>query len=211
MIKNSFPNIYLIADLKKEREKFFFKTLESLLDSGIELFQLRAKDYNDDTLPFFIEKIKKLQLKYKAKFIINDYWYFVKEFEIDGVHLGKHDFPPEVARYIIPDKIIGYTINNIKDLNREILEKIDYIGVGPAFPTKTKKNLSPILSPEGIKEIIDKSGIPYFTIGGINGENIIKLLEKGLRYFAVSSYLMNAKDPIKAFNLLNTQILKFVR
>jgi thiamine-phosphate pyrophosphorylase len=204
-------NFYLIADLTKETEKFFLQKLENLLDTGIKLFQLRAKDYSDESINFYIEKIKKINDKYNATFIINDYWYFVREFELDGVHLGKNDFPPEVARYILSDKIIGWTINSINDIDIEVLKKIDYIGVGPAFHTKTKKSLSPVLGPEGIKKIIKQSNIPYFAIGGITDENISKLMNSGINHFALSSYLMKAEDPKKALNILKNQIDNFFK
>ncbi len=204
-------SIYLIADLTKETEKFFLHKLEILLYTGINFFQLRAKDYNDDIIRSWIEKIKNINSKYNAEFIIDDYWYFVREFELDGVHLGREDFPPEIVRYILPDKIIGWTVNSMNDLKEEILSKINYIGVGPAFKTKTKKRLSPILGPEGIKNIINQRDIPYFAIGGITDKNISKLLNYGINHFALSSYLMKAEDPRKALNLLKNQIDSFLK
>ncbi len=204
-------DIYLIADLTEENSSVFFKKTEALLAQGIKLFQLRAKEIDENLLPFYIEKLKKISEKYGAGFIINDFWYFVREFELDGVHLGKEDFPPEIARYILDDKIIGYTVNNIKDLSKEVLAKIDYIGVGPAFSTRTKKRLSPVLTPQGIYEIIKNINIPYFSIGGIKDNNIEELLTLGINRFAISSYLMNSDNPAIAYDKIKSQIDKFLR
>ncbi len=192
--------IYLIADLSAKTERNFFERLEFYLESGIRLFQFRAKDSSEDTLRFYIERLKLLSEKYNSLFIINDYWYFVNEFELDGVHLGRDDFPPDIFKKIVaPDKIVGYTVNYLEDLDFANTFHSDYVGIGPVFPTKTKaKNkLAPILGPDGIKKIASKTLVPYFAIGGINGENIPLLLENGIERFALSSYLMQNPDPKK--------------
>ncbi len=193
--------IYLIADLSEKTEVSFFEKLEFYLENGVRLFQFRAKNTPEDILKFYIEKLKLLSDKYNSIFIINDYWYFVNEFELDGVHLGREDFPPDIFKEIIaPDKIVGYTVNYSEDLDFANAFHPDYVGIGPAFPTKTKaKNkLAPILGPDGIKKIASKTLIPYFAIGGINEGNIPLLLEKGIENFAISSYLMQNSDPQRA-------------
>ncbi len=201
-----FDNIklYLIADFSKKTEKIFFERVEFYLSEGIRLFQLRAKRVGEKELPFLIERLKIISCKYNAFFIINDYWYFVNEFDLDGVHLGREDFPPEIFKMIASEKFVGYTVNNRDDLAYANKVKPDYIGVGPAFytETKSKDKLTPILGPEGIKEIIESTFLPYYAIGGINGENIPILIEEGILRFAISSYLMQADEPRKVVKTL---------
>ena len=201
-----FDNIklYLIADFSKKTEKIFFERVEFYLSEGIRLFQLRAKRVGEKELPFLIERLKKISDKYNAFFIINDYWYFVNEFDLDGAHLGREDFPPEIFKMIASEKFVGYTVNNRDDLTYANKVKPDYIGVGPAFytETKSKNKLTPILGPEGIKEIIESTFLPYYAIGGINGENIPILIEEGISRFAISSYLMLSDDPPKVIKTL---------
>ncbi len=197
--------LYLIADLSEKTKNTFFQRVEFYLESGVRLFQLRAKGESEDSLRIYIERLKLLSEKYNAVFIINDYWYFVNEFELDGVHVGREDFPVLVFKSLIaPEKIAGYTVNNEEDLAFANKIKPDYIGIGPAFftETKSKDRLAPILGPEGVKKIVLKTFIPYYAIGGISDENIFLLLEKGINRFAISSYLMLNPSPQKAVKLL---------
>ncbi len=196
--------LYLIADFSEKTEKNFFKRVEFFLSEGIKLFQFRAKRVRENELSNLIERLKKISEKYHAIFIINDYWYFVNEFDLAGVHLGREDFPPEIFKVIAPEKFVGYTVNNEEDLVFANKVKPDYIGVGPAFytETKTKERLAPILGPEGIKKIIKATLIPYYAIGGINGDNMPLLIERGISRFAISSYLMQSDNPRKVIKTL---------
>ena len=70
----------------------------------------------------------------------------------------------------------------------------DSIGVGPVFPTTTKKNKEP-LGVEKIKYLTKDINIPWFAIGGINKENISFLKMNGINNVALVSGLLNSEDP----------------
>jgi thiamine-phosphate pyrophosphorylase len=122
---------------------------------------------------------KKLCSDYQAVCIINDHVQIAKDVDADGVHLGLKDMSVEKARYILGEnKIIGGTANTFSDILQRMVERCDYIGLGPLRFTSTKEQLSPILGFEGYGEIInslkEKSiEIPkIFAIGGVVLEDI---------------------------------------
>ncbi len=200
--------IYLIADYKGDKDRFF-KKVEELLDGGIDLLQLRAKKVEVRELYKIVEHILKLTEKYSVPFIINDYWEIATEFPIQGVHLGKEDFSPTVLRTLLPKKIIGYTVNSIDDLKIAENAKVDYVGVGSIFETKTKeKSRVKIIGIEGLKKILEKTSIPVYAIGGITSENAKELVGLKIEGIALSSYLIEAENPLKSLKELKKILIK---
>ena len=113
-------------------------------------------------------------------FIVNDRLDIALASNADGVHLGQDDLDIKTVRKLLgASKIIGVSANNSTDINKAVKDGCDYIGVGPVFPTLTKKNKEP-LGEEKIKALTKDLNIPCFAIGGINKLNISSLKNHGI-------------------------------
>ena len=184
--------------------------LENILKActhGAELIQLRLKNEDENTLLKTAEKAREITKKFQTKLIINDHYKIAKAIQADGVHLGKTDACPRVARQHLYDwQIIGGTANNLQDCQVLMNKKVDYIGLGPFRFTSTKKNLSPILGLEGYVSLLNElhSETPIIAIGGITLHDIPELLKTGIYGVAVSGAITKDFETIKAFQ----QILK---
>jgi len=125
-----------------------------------------------------------------------------KGIEADGVHLGKTDMNPNEARDILGKNfIIGSTCNTYKDIENLKNTPIDYIGLGPFRFTETKKNISPVLGIEKYELIVKQCvasniRIPIVAIGGITADDILPILQTGVKGIAVSSAILQAENPI---------------
>jgi thiamine-phosphate pyrophosphorylase len=155
------------------------KNIRKALDYGAKWIQVRWKNASEKDFITLCEISKKLCSDYQAVCIINDHVQIAKDVDADGVHLGLKDMSVEKARYILGEnKIIGGTANTFSDILQRMVERCDYIGLGPLRFTSTKEQLSPILGFEGYGEIInslkEKSiEIPkIFAIGGVVLEDI---------------------------------------
>ena len=104
----------------------------------------------------------------------------------DGVHLGQNDIDIKTARKLLgTTKIIGVSANTSTDIYKAVKDGCDYIGVGPVFPTLTKKNKEP-LGVEQIKALTKDINIPCFAIGGINKLNVSSLKNHGISKVAIA-------------------------
>ena len=111
-----------------------------------------------------------------------------------GVHLGQSDMLPEDAREILGwDVPIGWTIHDDLDVIASQEKFIQYVGVGPIFPTTTKKDVRSQLSIERLHTVCVKSPLPVVAIGGINASNIALVRQVQPWGIAMSSALMNAE------------------
>ena len=181
------------------------------LNGGCKWIQLRMKEAAYDEICNAIEQLKPLCKEKGAILILDDYAELAAKLDIDGVHLGKNDMPPQEARNLIGEKyIIGGTANTIDDIKNLVAQGVDYIGLGPFRHTDTKKNLSPILGLDGYKNILsqcNEAGIttPIVAIGGIEPEDIPALMKTGISGIALSGTILRADHPAKATqNIITT-------
>ena len=105
----------------------------------------------------------------------------------DGVHLGQDDLSVAEARRLLgPDAIIGATAHCAEEALEAQRRGADYLGVGAAFGSQTKRDAKPIDRGE-YRRIAAAVKIPVAAIGGINQDNIMQLCGAGLAGVAVIS------------------------
>lgn len=174
--------------------------IERVCQAGCRQVQLRLKNIDDKVLIDTAKRAKTMCSRYKTLLIINDSVDVAKTVDADGVHLGKNDTYPGLAKEILgPYKIIGGTANTLEDCLELHKQGVDYIGLGPYRFTTTKKLLSPILGLEGYNNILTKLKernihIPVFAIGGILETDITPIYETGITGVAASGMLTNTSD-----------------
>lgn len=153
--------------------------IQQACTSGAELVQLRLKNETQATVLVIAKKAREITGHYQTRLIINDNYKVAKEVKADGVHLGKTDTCPIIARkHLEKWQIIGGTANTLEDCKTLISKKVDYIGLGPFRFTTTKDKLSPVLGIDGYNDIIQKleTKIPIIAIGGIEIEDILDIM-----------------------------------
>lgn len=191
-------DFYHIKGGKNDRINALLDALELALQSKITAFQFRQKGDLALQDPIEIKQLalecQKLCQKYGAPFIVNDEVQFALELKADGVHVGQEDMAIEKVITLCKKHLfIGLSVNTLEQaLKAHHLDGVAYFGVGPIFPTQSKKGKQ-VVGVELLKKIKD-SGVkkPLIAIGGITMHNASKLREYG--GIAVISAIAQAKD-----------------
>ncbi|MDD5692825.1 MAG: thiamine phosphate synthase [Candidatus Omnitrophica bacterium] len=168
------------------------------IEAGVfGIVQLRDKiSAKPDILKAALKLSRRLR-RSNTLFIVNDHPDLAVFSGADGVHLGQEDMPLEKAKGILgKDKIIGISCHNLVQALKAQKQGADYIGIGPVFATPTKPGIRPI-GLKVLKELKGKIKIPYFAIGGINKNNIAKIISFGCRRVAVRRSAAEAKELFK--------------
>lgn len=192
------PHWQYITQGKTADEHLLFATIAT--EMGCPWIQLRMKNFTDDVFLDTALKIKEVCKRNNALLFINDKVEIAAQIQADGVHLGKNDMLPSVAKTLLHKNcLIGGTANTWEDVQKLQTEKVDYIGLGPFRFTNTKKNLSPILGLKGYEKILSKmkqyrNNIPIFAIGGIRLEDLEDLKTTGVHGIAVSGLIAKAPN-----------------
>ncbi len=170
--------------------------VEAALKGGVDIVQLREYAMTDWELLNVSHEVRLLTKKYNALFIVNNRPDIAKLSGADGVHLGQDDLPVEEARKILgPGKIVGISTHEMDQAHKALVDGADYIGVGPVYPTQTKKNVVPPVTLSYVKQVSAwKQAPPFFAIGGIKHHNALAVLEAGARRLAVVSAIVGADN-----------------
>jgi len=179
--------------------------IHSACAAGAELVQLRLKKTNPKTILETAKKAREITNHFQTRLIINDYYKVAAAVKADGVHLGKKDTCPTVARKALASwQIIGGTANTLEDCQTLIDKNIDYIGLGPFRHTNTKHNLSPILGEQGYANIITElnTKTPIIAIGGITLNDVLDIMITGVFGIAVSGQITKNFNNISEFKAL---------
>lgn len=199
-------DFYHIKGGKNDRTNALLETLELALESKITAFQFRQKGDLALQDPVEIKQLalecQKLCKKYGAPFIINDEVRLALELKADGVHVGQEDMAIEEVVTLCKKRLfIGLSVNTLEQaLKARHLDSVAYLGVGPIFPTPSKKDKQ-VVGVDLLKKIRD-SGVkkPLIAIGGITMHNAPKLREYG--GIAVISAITQARDKALAVGKL---------
>jgi thiamine-phosphate pyrophosphorylase len=169
----------------------------ALLAAGARWIQLRMKDAPADVWLATAREVVAACRAAGATCIVNDSIDIALGADADGVHLGKLDGDWIAARDRLGSgKILGGTVNDADAARRaRTCGVLDYVGIGPWRFTTTKKNLAPVLGPEGIRELLPLLGdVPAWVIGGLRPDDLAAVRALGARGVAVSSGLFSPHD-----------------
>jgi len=196
--------LYLITERSFLKDKSIKEAVEESILGGVTFVQVREKNISSRLFYDISIEVKQVTDYYKVPLIINDRIDIAQAIDAAGVHLGQSDINLVIARKILgPKKIIGISAGNIEEALEAQKNSADYVGIGPIYPTGTKKDANDPIGLNGLKSIVDSISIPSVAIGGINQNNFREVLKTGVNGISVISAILNNRD-IKqaAMNLL---------
>lgn len=159
-----------------------------LVAAGARLIQLREKALGEAEFLEDARRAAEFAKAAEATLIVNDRIDLAARLGT-GVHLGQGDASPFEARRILgPGAVIGFSTHNIEEALKAIGLPVDYIAIGPVFPTSTKADTEPVVGSAGVAAVRARIGdFPLVAIGGINSANIREVLGAGADSAAVIS------------------------
>lgn len=190
-----------VLHLQGDPAENLLKVLEQALQSGITCYQFRekgAKSLQDPTACKALAiRCRDLCRKYNVPFVIDDNVDLAIEIDADGIHVGQTDLPPEEVKQRCGGKcFVGTSVNTLEQgLAAQANPNVDYFGTGPIFPTQSKEDPKPVVTPDFVTTI-RQNGItkPIVAIGGVGVETAAMLREKGADGVAVISVIAKSKD-----------------
>jgi thiamine-phosphate pyrophosphorylase len=191
----SSSRLYGILDLSYVELRDIGKVAEAMIAGGVDLIQLRAKDYASAQIAEIATDLHRITARRGVPLLINDHPEAARSVSAEGVHLGQDDMPIAEARKIAgPNCMVGKSTHSLDQAIRAFYEGADYIGFGPIFATPTKPDYPPVGLNE-IQKVHDAVRIPIFCIGGIKLDNLPEVIEAGARRVVIVSGLLQATNP----------------
>ena len=174
---------------------------------GVTVVQLRAPDWKKRQWLETATELKAVLDPFGVPLIINDHIDVALAVDAAGVHVGQADLPVQAVRRMIgPHKLLGLSISNGAELAQSALEPVDYLGIGPVYPTGTKLDAAPATGLLQFAELVQATVLPVVAIGGIQSGNCQPLLHAGAKGVAVVSAICGQKNPARATAALLDEI-----
>ncbi len=189
--------IYFVTDHNFTGGRSQLEVVRAALAGGVRLVQYRDKDVSDAEFALEAAAILKECRAFGSLLIINDRVAVAKAIGADGVHLGQEDMDPVEARRILgPDALIGLSTHTRSEVEAAIGMPLDYINIGPMFPTATKDHSR--YDALGLAKVIELSKLspfPFTTMGGIKKSHLRELFRSGIQTVAMVTEISMAPDP----------------
>jgi thiamine-phosphate pyrophosphorylase len=203
--------LYVITDARAARGRDLVTLVSEALEGGATAIQLRDKTSSTLAQVELGRALRRLTREAGALLFVNDRVDVAYAVEADGVHLGQDDLPADVARAILgADAIIGGSAGNSAELANALAAGVDYLGVGPLYPTPSKADAGPAIGPAGLADIRRATWLPLVGIGGIGPENVSPVIAAGADGAAVISAVLGADDVAAASRRLREAIEKAI-
>jgi thiamine-phosphate pyrophosphorylase len=188
-------DIYGLTDSSLSLGRTAVQVVESLLRARVRIIQYREKDKYAGEMLEECRAIRELTRAADACFIVNDHVDIAMLCAADGVHIGQEDLAAcDVRQLVGPDMIIGLSTHSPDQAEAAQRLPVDYIGVGPLFPTNTKKDVVAPVTLSYLDWVVANVKLPFVAIGGIKRHNIHEVIRRGAKCCALVSELVGAKD-----------------
>ena len=186
--------IYGITGDNFAHGKSNLECVKAMIEGGIKIIQYRDKTKSIKEKVKEAREIRELCKRNGVVFIVNAHVDIAILVDADGVHIGQDDMDPSDVRKLIGDnKIIGLSTHSEEQGMKAYLNPdVDYIGVGPIFPTTTKDT-----APVGLGYLeyaVKNLHLPFTAIGGIKEHNLHEIISRGAKNVCLVSDIVGADN-----------------
>ncbi|OFZ66388.1 MAG: DNA mismatch repair protein MutT [Betaproteobacteria bacterium RBG_16_56_24] len=158
------PVLYAISNVQELGEQEFMRRLETALQNGLRLVQLREKGYSREALAALAQKMLPLIRQHGARLIINADIELAREVGADGVQLTAAQLAGLSVR---PDaEWCAASCHNAEELRRAEALGCDFVLLSPVLATQSHPG-APHLGWENFAAIASGSSIPVYALGGL--------------------------------------------
>jgi len=186
--------LYGIIDLGYVERRDAARIVEQMVEGGVDLIQLRAKEKSISELMELSAELHEVTVKSFTPLIVNDYAEIARQVRAEGVHVGQDDDPIEIVRQKAAREIlVGKSTHSLEQARAAQREGADYIGFGPIFATPTKPDY-PAIGLKNIRRVHAEVNLPIFCIGGINIDNLQSVIDAGAKRVVMVSALLKAHN-----------------
>jgi thiamine-phosphate pyrophosphorylase len=205
------PRFYPILDtsMLTARECTILDTAKFLIEAGVKVLQYRHKD--NWTQAHYDEAATVRTLCHDAGvlFVLNDRADFAHLLGA-ALHIGQNDLNPVAARKVMGDEVMGFSTHNRRQLVRADEEPVEYLSLGPIFPTTSKLKPDPVLGIDALRALRPLTRKPVVAIGGITLENAKQVFDAGADSVAIISGILPEGGDRRAIKRRAEEWLKLI-
>lgn len=195
--QQSFLNtdIYAITSSVHSRGRSNLCVVREVLEAGIQIVQYREKEKTLAEKYRECRELRTMTADFGARLVINDDVDLALMIGADGIHIGQDDWPVSAVRQLVGASMaIGLSTHSPAQAAAAVQAGVDYIGVGPLFPTSTKKDVCAPVGLNYLEHVVREITLPFVAIGGIKAHNIQEVVKRGARCICLVTEIVGADN-----------------
>lgn len=190
------PVVMLVTDRRACGDRKLDDVVAAAVDGGVNVVQLREKDLPGADLYHLATRLR-AAVGTRALLLVNERIDVALAADADGVQLGAAAIPCEVARELLPEKLIGRSVHDTARAADAVAKGADLLLVGTMFASRSHPGSLPN-GPTLVRKIATMTPTPLIGIGGITAANAAQVIGAGASGVAVISEILTALDPREA-------------
>ncbi len=177
------PLVYAISAAAELGRARFLARLESALEAGLRLLQLREKTLPYEDLAKLAQEVDARCREYGARLLINGDAALAARIGA-GVHLTAAQLMRLECRPDLP--WVGASCHDATELARAVALGVDFVVLGPVLPTASHPG-APSLGWARFAELVAGSAVPVYALGGLTRTDLIPARQAGAHGIAMKS------------------------
>jgi 8-oxo-dGTP diphosphatase len=177
------PEKYLITPSPGDDTERFLASLETSLQSGIILVQLRAPELSQASYGELAGKVLSLCQQYDAQLILNSDPVWVEKLSAHGVHLNSQRLMACTARPLAKHFWVGASCHNATEIAQANSIDADFAVLAPVLPTQSHPQAD-TLGWEALRQLTDMANLPVYALGGMSVQHLAMAHEHGAQGIA---------------------------
>jgi 8-oxo-dGTP diphosphatase len=191
------PPLYLISPEPGSDLSTFLKTLETCIEAGVRLFQLRAKEISEQRLKWLTREALKICEPFGADVLLNTDPAQAVEWGAQGVHLASRRLFEYSRRPLGKPYWVAASCHNALEVEQAMQIEADFVVISPVYETRSHPMASP-LGWDGFAQLVERSKAPAFALGGLKPAHMGLAWSHGGQGLAMISGIWDAEDPAEA-------------
>lgn len=175
------PDKYMITG-EFNNEKEFLAKLQSAIQRGIKLVQLRAHFLDDDNYMALAKQAYSVCEQMKARILLNTSVASYTKYEADkfshGLHLTSKELNLFAESSYNSNLLFSASVHNQNELTLAHKCNLDFVVLSPVNKTRTHPDSFP-LGWDNFNQLSEKSKLPVYALGGMSESDLIIAKQKG--------------------------------
>ena len=165
------PDRYAITPEPSEDEFAFLANVETTLQRGVKLIQLRSKQLRQDALVALASQALSICRRYGASLLLNGNPELAALTKLDGVHLPSAELMKCTRRPLDRAFWVGASCHNAEELEHAVAIGADFAVLGPVLPTRSHPD-SGVLGWTRFAELCRDLPLPVYALGGMKSSDL---------------------------------------
>lgn len=203
----------LDADACRARGLDLLAVGEALCDAAPAMLQLRAKGRSATEVLAVLARLRSWTKDSGTLLYLNDRADLAELAGCDGVHVGQGDQAIAAVRHHFPRLRVGLSTHSEAEFDRALLDRPDYLALGPIFGTKSKQASEPVVGLLELERLAPRARamqVPLVAIGGIDHVRAGAVLSHA-DYVATIAALMPEQSPGEGEEAVSRAVLERAR